>query len=235
MVMEHLTPLEQQRAQSAGEGPPSGYNSWESYRHEQVLSFRDEAAGIGAGAARGAGGSLAWWLTLKTFPYLLLAASIVVFSGWLVDHAAGYRGLLEGAMPGTWIATAPGGTGSPVAVGVAVGVAVAVLALGLTVGRLAWSRWWARSGHGRLVLMVGTYALTVVRMFVLVAGVVAVLGAIGIAEARDLEEPATTGPDRLFPYVVAFAPIVWFSIGSTRRAVRATLERRIALLEQFAG
>lgn len=230
MAFEHLTPLEQQRAREAGEPPPSGYPSWSVYRHEQVLSYRE--VGPPGGTPLGDGETVTN-LVLLTLPYLLGVAAVVVLGGWVVEHGAGYRDLLEAVLPSTWIATEVGGEGRPGAAAGAVGAVVAAIAVAITMVRGRYWRGWVDHGDRWSTLAAGTLALTVARTATVVVGIPLVLGAAGIAAARDLEEGSGTGtgPGALFPYLVALVAVIWLSLGSARRVRHRALARRVALIE----
>jgi len=181
----------------------------------------------GGGDDRG-DSALAWWLTLKTMPYLTLAGSAIALASFITVHAAGYRTVLETFLPGSWIAAEAGGDGKPSSVVFAVGAVLALGVVGLTLLRRVGTQRWEADEASRSTFFAWCAGVTFLRTLLLVAAFGLLGGAAGIAAAKDIENPETGGFPGSFPWIVTFVTVAWFSFRSTRRTIRKSTTRKLA-------
>lgn len=227
-MMENLTPQEQLRMRDAGERPPPGYADWDDYaRQQQAERHRimgQDRAGRGAVGVPSDAGT-AWTLTMLTMPFVIAIAAMFVLSGWIVAHAAGYREILEMFLPDDVVASGPGQPGKPGTAAIATGAVVLAPIVGLTVARRIWQRLWAKGPTGTGTFLSVSFGISFVRTALIIAAPAVVLGAVGIAQAKDLEPGATEGlttADGWWPFALTLIAIVlWAGVSTLRSRKRA--------------
>lgn len=165
----------------------------------------------------------------------LLALGAAAF-GWVLhvaDWAPTYRALLSSVLPHEWLPAQGDSGGSPLLVATAVGVVLLAAVVAPTLVRPWGLSAWAQGSASPTPLRVWCFALSALRVAVVVVAPALVLIAFAIATPNDLGELpwASFGQGALlawWPPALTVVAILWWSTGTTRRAV----DRAVALRDR---
>jgi hypothetical protein len=170
------------------------------------------------GGSRG----LAWTLTMLVMPYFLIVAVAFYWFVVIAGEAQAYQGWLHAVFPGSWF----GGQASPVAITAFAFAAVVATVTGLFLVRRHLCLRWARGSAGMGTLRASCFVVSFAAVLVLVLGPGLVLVAGAMVEATSPAPEIFTL--RAWPVILTLLTALWWSTGTTRRAVRRAARKRVA-------
>lgn len=166
----------------------------------------------------------AWRFVFTILPSFMLLLVAFFWLQVVPSIARPYRAVLMAVLPDAWFSAPGDDDPQPVIVASVVGVAVVLILVGLFLlrGRIGYI--WARGTRGRFVLWLAQYPLSAVIVFVMVLTPGLIVTAAGVT--RSSLFGGSAGPLPSWPIVLTVITVLWWSIGTTRRAVRRAMRHR---------
>lgn len=222
-----------QLADPYGERTPD----WAQTHGQRIArEIRDHHQRGGDPPSAGSDSGLAWALTMRALPYIALLAVAYYWMEVLTHYAEPYRAVLIAVLPDGWFVGGTTVEPQPWAVaGVALGF-IAVVIIGLLMMRRKIGNAWARGNAGTALAWLALFPVSVVLVLILAMtpGLFFLAGAVATGDAF-LGGPVAGHALRSWPLTLTVLVALWWSIGTTRRAVRGAARRRYAGYWQAPG
>lgn len=202
---------------------PLGMRGPVEYMTDGQLRARHERM-VEAPAARRERDSFAWLVTLTILPSFMLLLVIFFWFQVMPSFARPYRSLLMVLLPDAWFSRPGDDDPQPLVVALIVGVLLVAVLVGLFLLRKRLGNAWARGNGGRFVLWLMQYPISIVIVFIIVISPALIFTAAGVARSSLYGGGGGTLPG--WPLTLTAIAVLWWSLGTTRRAGRRATRYR---------
>lgn len=168
---------------------------------------------------------VAWAFTMLILPYLALLVVMFYLIQLLANYADPYHRILSAVLPSAWFNSSGGGEARPWAVASVVGVIVVALIAATLILRRRIGNSWASGTHGAGALWLMQLPMSIIVVLLMASGPGLFLAAGAVADAETLP-PLTGAAIATWPITLTILTAIWWSIGTTRRAVRRATRYR---------
>lgn len=179
-------------------------------RHEMLVT---------APARRRERDGIAWKATFTILPSFMLLLVMFFWFQVMPGFARPYRNVLMVFLPNAWFSQ-PGTEDDPQPTVVAsiVGVLLLAILIGLFLLRRGLGNIWANGTKGRFVLWIMQYPISLVIVAVIAIAPALIYTAAGVAQSSLYGGGGGSLPD--WPLILTAITVLWWAIGTTRRAGR---------------